>query len=96
MNVDTKFPTFRSYMSDNKLNNGGVKTTINQSAVSAGEQTNVDLNLSSEEEKSESKKSKSKKKNKTDLQANKKENDILIKKSDAEVKSINMKLLNLL
>ncbi len=96
MNVDTKFPAFRSFMSENKLNNGGVKTTIDQSAVAAGEQANVDLNLNSEEDKNGNGKSKKKKKNKLDFLDDKKEEKVEVKKSDAEVKAMNMKLLNLL
>ena len=93
MNVDTKLPAFRSFMSENKLNNGGVKTTIDQSAVAAGEQANVDLNLNAEEEKAGNGKSKKKKK-KVDFLTEKKEEVIEVKKSDSDVKALNMKLLN--
>lgn len=96
MNIDTKLPAFKSFMSENKLNNGGVKTTIDQSAVAAGEQTDVSLNLNSEEEKNGRGNNKKKKKdNKNSLEENKSKN-LAVKKSDTDVKAMNMKLLNLL
>ena len=96
MNIDTKLPAFRSFMSENKLNNSGVKTTIDQSAVSAGEQANVDLNLNAEDAKNGNDKSKKKKKDTTETSKNYKSENNNPHKSDSEVKNLNMKLLNLL
>lgn len=93
MNVDTKFPAFRSFLSENRLNNGGVKTTIDQSAVSAGEQANVDLNLNSEDGKNGNEKFQKNKKNNLDFLKDKKIPVVEVKKTDDEVKTINMKLL---
>lgn len=95
MDIDNRLPGFRSFMSENKLNNGGVKTSIDQSAVAAGEQTDVGLNLNSEEEKNRN--DKNKKKKKENQQSQKKNSESLVlKKSDSEIKATNLKLLNLL
>lgn len=98
MNIDPKLAQFKSFLSENKLNNGGVKTTIDQSAVSAGENANVDLDLKGEAESQKDKsKSKNNKKNKNDLLANKNLTDKKLPVQNAnEVKAINMKLLNLI
>lgn len=96
MNIDTKLPAFRSFMSETKLNNGGVKTTIDQSAVAAGEQANVDFNLNSEEGKKGNGKSKKKEKDKLDFLENKNPEVTEVKKNGTEVKTLNLKLLNLL
>ncbi len=97
MYLDTKLPQFKSFLSENKLNNGGVKTTIDQSAVSAGENANVDLNLNSETGSEADKKSKKKKKDELEILLKKQKSEEKISaKSETEIKSINMKLLNLL
>ncbi|MBC7427034.1 MAG: hypothetical protein H7336_00390 [Bacteriovorax sp.] len=96
MNVDTKLPQFKNFMNNNMLNGSGIKTAIDQSAVTAGENANVDLNLSGEDGQGNDKKSKKKKKEKLDsLEKNKNEGAAAVK-SDHEVKALNVKLLNLL
>lgn len=98
MNIDPKLSLFKSFMSDNKLNNGGVKTTIDQSAVSAGENANVDLDLKGEaDSQKDQSKSQKNKKNTLDFITNKQltAKELPVLNAD-EVKAINMKLLNLI
>ncbi|MBC7712856.1 MAG: hypothetical protein H7177_05930 [Rhizobacter sp.] len=95
MNIDPKLSQFKSFLSENKLNNAGVKTTIDHSAVTAGENANVDLNLNSDDGQSQDKKSKKKKKKDLDFLQKKANEDVNVK-SEAEVKALNLKLLNLL
>lgn len=96
MNIDNKLPQFKSFMSENKLGKGGVKTTIDQSAVTAGENANVDLDLSTDEESKEGLNRFKRKKKKAQEKVAAKVEVVAVKKSDAEVKVTNMKLLNLL
>ncbi len=100
MIIDTKLPAFKSFMSESKLNNGGLKTTIDQSAVTGGEQTDVNLNLNSEEDSQEStnKKKESKQSEKENfLFTNKKEGEEVKKlRNPDETKALQLKLLNLI
>ena len=86
MNIDTKLQAFKSFLSENKLNHSGVKTTINHSAVSSGEQANVDLNMNSEEEKSGNGKSKKKKNNDLSFLEENNTETVEVKKNDTEIK----------
>jgi hypothetical protein len=95
MNIDEKLPAFKNSLSKNKLNNNGLKTSIDQSAVTAGEDANVDLNLSSDGHSSADAESKNKKDKKSTSEESKSlETDLKI--SDQELKAINLKLLNLI
>jgi hypothetical protein len=97
MDIDKKFPQFRSFMSDTKLGNGGVKTSLDQSAVSAGEQSNVDLNLSAENEKEKSSKNKDKKREENDkMRLNKNSDERQETKNKSISKDAFMRLLNLI
>ena len=95
MIIDSKLPGFKSYLSENRLNNGGIKTTIDQSAVAPSEQNNVDLHLDDDTKNSQD----SYKKKKEEHKESKKKNEEKVEKiiqSDAEIKGKNLKLLNLL
>lgn len=82
-------------MSETRLNNAGVKTTLNESAVAASEQNNVDLDLQLEGNGPDSK-SKKKKKQK-ELVTEEKKNVIELPKQTADdLKKTNLKKLNLL
>jgi len=97
MIIDSKLPGFKSYLSENRLNNGGVKTTINQSAVAASEQNNVDLELKDDTNSSQD--DYNKKKNEEEhSQNNDKQKEKPTKQlpNETEVKKRNLKLLNLL
>ena len=95
MIIDSKLPGFKSFIAENRLNNAGVKTTIDQSAVAAAEQNSVFLDLQDEakqlyEKNKKKKEEKARKKAHDDLEKNKK------KLSNEESKIQNLKLLNLL
>lgn len=95
MIIDSKLPGFKSYMSENRLTNAGVKTTIDQSAVAPSEQNNVDLHLNDESHNSHDSYNKKKEKH----QESKEEVVAQVEKiveSDEQVKDKNLKLLNLL
>ncbi len=82
-------------MSETRLNNAGVKTTLNESAVAASEQNNVDLDLQLEGNGQDGK-SKKKKKAKAETKEQKSNVIELPKISTEELKTTNLKKLNLL
>lgn len=82
-------------MSETRLNNAGVKTTLNESAVAASEQNNVDLDLQLEGHGPDGK-SKKKKKPSAEPKEQKKNVLELPKVSSEELKTTNLKKLNLL
>jgi len=95
MIIDSKLLGLKSYLSENRLNNGGIKTTIDQSAVAPSEQNNVDLHLDEETKNSQDPYKKKKEEHKESKeQAEEKVEKIV--QSDADIKGKNLKLLNLL
>lgn len=95
MIIDSKLPGFKSYMSENRLNNGGIKTTIDQSAVAPSEQNNVDMHLNDDSKNSLDSYNKKKEKQKESKE------EVIeqveqITHSDENIKDKNLKLLNLL
>lgn len=98
MNIDNKLPLFKNFMTESRLNNGGVKTSIDQSAVSSGEESNVDLNLQNESKNGQS--NLNKKKKKLDSMFKLKKNELCENEKSLDEnqvdKKINLKLLNLL
>lgn len=96
MIIDSKLPGFKSYLSENRLNNDGVKTSIDHSAVAASEQNNVDLEL---KDSTKNAQDSYKEKKKEQEHANEEKKEEKPKKeieNEAEAKSRNLKLLNLL
>jgi hypothetical protein len=95
MIIDSKLPGFKSYLSENRLNNGGIKTTIDQSTVAPSEQNNVDLHLDDDTKNSQDSYKKKKEEHKESKEKNEEKVEKIIQ-SDAEIKGKNLKLLNLL
>lgn len=95
MNIDNKLLNLKSYLSENRLGNTGVKTTLSDSAVAGTEKNNVDLNLDSDS-KNPNDKSKKKQKNKESTAPQKEIKEVAQVKSDVEIKQANLKKLNLL
>lgn len=95
MNIDNKLPMLKNFMSETRLNNAGIKTTLNESAVAASEQNNVDLDLQLDGNGTDPK-SKKKKKGKGEQKAQKSTAPELPKISSEELKVTNLKKLNLL
>ena len=95
MIIDSKLPGFKSYLSENRLNYGGIKTTIDQSAVAPSEQNNVDLHLDDDTKNSQDSYKKKKEEHKESKEKNEEKVEKIIQ-SDAEIKGKNLKLLNLL
>ena len=93
MHIDQKLAGFKSFLSENRLNNGGVKTSIDQSAVASSQQNNVAMNLDDETKQGHEK---AKKKKKEQAEALKKKADELPRLNDADIKTRNLKLLNLI
>ena len=61
MNIDNKMPLLKNFMTETKLSQSGLKSTINDSAVSSTEQNNIsaemkDKNLNLAKEKFKKKK----------------------------------------
>jgi hypothetical protein len=96
MIIDSKLPGFKSYFSENRLQNDSVKTSINHTAVAPSEQNNVDLELT-DSTKNPQDSYKEKKKKQEHSQKDKKEDQPARKfQTEAEAKSRNLKLLNLI
>lgn len=95
MIIDSKLPGFKNYLSENRLTNGGIKTTIDQAAVAPSEQNNVDLDLESSTKNAHDKNQKKKKKQET-LEAKKEQKAEITIETEADQKKKNLKLLNLL
>jgi len=51
MNIDPKAPELKSFLSENKLNNKNVKSSIDQSLIGSTEQKSLDMNLDKDSEK---------------------------------------------
>lgn len=95
MIIDPKLPGHKTYLNEYQLNNGGIKTTIDQAAIAPSEQNNVDLHLEDSTKNSHD----SYKKKKEKKKESKKESKENIKKiilTDSEIKEKNLKLLNML
>lgn len=99
MNIDNKFPLFRSFLADPKLNLGQSKTSLGHAAVTSTEQKSVNLDLLLAEEKKLLKKdSKDEKKKKKDTNEKTKTNNNSgpsVNDKNSEQKQI-LKLLNLI
>lgn len=94
MIIDSKLPGFKNYLSENRLSNGGVKTSIDQSAIAPNEQNNVDLEL---KDSTKNPNDPYNKKKEEDKKEQRKEEEEKIEKtvvSEVEVKAKNLKLLN--
>lgn len=96
MYIDSKLSGFRSYLSENRLSNAGVKTTIDQSAVAPSEQNNVEMDMQLDEHGNPRDPSKKKKKKNNGASSSSSQEIVLVKKSDSDLKKHNLKLLNLL
>jgi len=96
MIIDSKLPGFKNYLSENRLTNGGIKTTIDQAAVAPSEQNNVDLDLESSTKNSHDKNNQKKKKKDETLEAKKEQKTEVTIETEADQKKKNLKLLNLL
>lgn len=98
MIIDSKLPGLKSYLSKNRLNNDGVKTSINQSAITPSEQKNLDLELKDSTKNSQESYKKNKKEQSKNPEEQKKEKHKKHVETETEVetKKRNMKLLNLL
>jgi hypothetical protein len=99
MFIDNRLPLFKSFLSENKLASGGLKNSINQSAISAGENVNIDLNLKNDGSGVKSDKKSRKKNDKKpnlDLIKNNTNQELDPKQVAVNIKSINIKFLNLL
>lgn len=95
MIIDSKLPGLKNYLSENRLNNGGVKTSINHSAIAASEQNNVDLELKDSTHNSQDSYSSKKEENAKKDNSRKEEEKIeKVVVTEAEVKTKNLKLLN--
>lgn len=96
MIIDSKLPAFKGYLSEGRLNNNALKTSIDQSAVASSEQNSVDLELKDSTKNSQDS-YKEKKKNQSETPEEHKEEKLKRPvETEAEGKSRNMKLLNLL
>lgn len=94
MIIDSKLPGFKNYLCENRLNNGGVKTSIDQSAIAASEQNNVDLELKDSTHNSQDSYSSKKEENKKEKSKDEEEKIEKVVVTEAEVKTKNLKLLN--
>ena len=96
MNIDNKMPLLKNFMTETKLSQSGLKSTINDSAVSSTEQNNVSLemrdkNLNLAKEKFKKKK----KENDNDKEKNrKKPTPEEVKKTNEELKTLNVSKIN--
>ena len=96
MIIDSKLPGFKSYLSENRLTNGGIKTTIDQAAVAPSEQNNVDLDLESSTKNSHDKNNHKKKKKDQTLEVRQEQKAEKTNETETDLKQKNLKLLNLL
>jgi hypothetical protein len=96
MIIDSKLPGFKNFLSENRLNNDGVKTSIDHSAVAASEQNNVDLELKDSTKNAQDSYKEKKKDQKQAKEEEKEEKPTIQIETEAEIKSRNLKLLNLL
>lgn len=95
MHIDSKLAGFRSFLSENRLSNGGVKTSIDQSAVAPSEQNTVKLDMQLDEHGNPQDYKRKKKKQQKNSEK-KEEQPQAEKKSESDLKKHNLKLLNLL
>ena len=95
MIIDFKIFALKTYLTEARLSNKGLKTTIDQTAVSTTEESNVELDLNSETHNSADSYSK-KDENHKESQNNNEEEVNKITLTDLEIKEKNLKLLNLL
>ena len=96
MIIDSKLPGFKNYLSENRLTNGGIKTTIDQAAVAPSEQNNVDLDLESSTKNSHDKNNHKKKKKDQTLEVRQEQKAEKTNETETDLKQKNLKLLNLL
>jgi hypothetical protein len=96
MIIDSKLPGFKNFLSENRLNNDGVKTSIDHSAVAASEQNNVDLELKDSTKNAQDSYKEKKKDQEQAKEEEKEEKPTIQIETEAEIKSRNLKLLNLL
>lgn len=96
MIIDSKLPGFKSFLSENRLTNGGIKTTIDQAAVAPSEQNNVDLQLDDSTKNSQDSYNKKKKEEHKESEERSEDKVEKVLQSDTEIKEKNLKLLNLL
>jgi hypothetical protein len=96
MIIDSKLPGFKSYLSEGRLSNDALKTSIDQSAVAPSEQNNVDLELKDSTKNSQDNYKEKKKDQSENPEEQKEEKPKKHVETEAEAKSRNMKLLNLL
>lgn len=91
--IDSKLPSFRSYMAEQRLNSGtSAKTTIDQSAIGGNEQMDVSLNL--EQESTADQEARNKKKKEEEMafsEDEQKKNAVAL--SDTEIQSKILRML---
>lgn len=96
MLIDSKLAGFKSFLNESRLNNGGIKTSIDQSAVAPNEQNTVLLDMQLDEHGNPKDYSKKKKKQNKNSSDKKEEAPQQERKSDTDLKKHNLKLLNLI
>lgn len=96
MYIDSKLSGFKNFLSENRLDNGGVKTSIDQSSIATSDQNNVQLDMQLDENGNPKDSSKKKKKQKKNSETADSVLKVISPKSDNDLKKHNLKLLNLL
>ncbi len=95
MIVDNKLFNLKNYLSDTRLNQASIKTTLHESAVTSTGKNNVDMSLNNEGAKKQYEQIKKKLKSKEGNKAKKNSQDSG-PKSKEKTKITNLKKLNLL
>lgn len=95
MNIDNKLLNLKSFLSENRMNQSGVKTTLSESAVSGMDKNNVEMTLD-DDAKNGNERSKKKQKNKTSTKEATKNAAPITPQTNEELKLTNLKKLNLL
>jgi hypothetical protein len=96
MNIDNKMPLLKNFMTETKLNQSGLKSTINDSAVASSEQNNVSLELKNSAKNLADGKFKKRKKEsqKEDQYKDKSKTKEEIEKTNNDLKAVNLKKVN--
>jgi hypothetical protein len=96
MNIDNKMPLLKNFMTETKLSQSGLKSTINDSAVSSTEQNTVSLELKEKNLNMAKEKFKKKKKENEDDKDKKRQKPSPeeVKKTNDELKTLNVSKIN--
>lgn len=93
--IDSKLPSYKSALSENNAQANTSKTSIDQSAIGNTEQTNVTLDMSEESTGEHERNDKKKQQHDEDKEDEQTKKD-MPKLSNAQIKTRNLKLLNLI